>query len=40
MAFSATDLKLVLAEIAPALIDGWIQKIYQPAARVVVFELR
>lgn len=40
MAFSATDLKLVLAEIAPALIDGWIQKIYQPATRVVVFELR
>ncbi|HET9846177.1 MAG TPA: NFACT family protein, partial [Nitrospira sp.] len=40
MTFSATELKLVLAEITPALIQGWIQKIYQPGARVVVFELR
>ena len=40
MAFRATDLKLVLEEIAPALIEGWIQKIYQPATRVVVFEFR
>jgi predicted ribosome quality control (RQC) complex YloA/Tae2 family protein len=40
MAFRASDLKLVLEEIAPALIEGWIQKIYQPATRVVVFELR
>ena len=40
MAFTSTDLKLVLDEIAPALIEGWIQNIYQPATRVVVFELR
>jgi predicted ribosome quality control (RQC) complex YloA/Tae2 family protein len=40
MAFRASDLKLVLEEIAPALIEGWIQKIYQPATRVVVFEFR
>ncbi len=40
MAFSATDLKLVIDEVAPALIEGWIQKIYQPAARVLVLEFR
>ena len=40
VAFSATDLKLVIDEVAPALIEGWIQKIYQPAARVLVLEFR
>jgi predicted ribosome quality control (RQC) complex YloA/Tae2 family protein len=40
MAFRATDLKLVIREIAPAVTDGWIQKIYQPLDRTLVIECR
>lgn len=40
MALTATDIAHVLREIAPVLTTGWIQKIHQPADRVMVFEIR
>lgn len=40
MALTATEITQVLAELAPALIGGWIQKAYQPTARTVVLEIR
>lgn len=40
MALTATEITQVVAEIAPALIGGWIQKAYQPTARTVVLEIR
>lgn len=40
MALTATEISQVVAEVAPALIGGWIQKAYQPTARTVVLEIR
>ena len=40
MALTAIDIELVLAEIVPVLVSGWIQKIYQPSDRTLVFEIR
>lgn len=40
MALTATEITRVVAELAPALIGGWIQKAYQPTARTVVLEIR
>ncbi|HEU5202373.1 MAG TPA: NFACT family protein [Nitrospira sp.] len=40
MALTATDIAHVLSEIVPVLTKGWIQKIHQPADRVLVFEIR
>lgn len=40
MALTATEITRVVAEVAPALIGGWIQKAYQPAARTIVLEIR
>lgn len=40
MALSATELELVLREIAPVLLQGRIQKISQPHDRVLLFEIR
>jgi predicted ribosome quality control (RQC) complex YloA/Tae2 family protein len=40
MALTATDIAHVLREIAPVLTHGWIQKIHQPADRMLVFEIR
>ncbi len=40
MALTATEITQVVAELAPALIGGWIQKAYQPAAQTVVLEIR
>ena len=40
MALTATEITLVVAELAPALIGGWIQKAYQPTSRTVVLEIR
>lgn len=40
MILNRTDLTLVLAEIAPLLQGGWIQKIHQPQARTIVFDIR
>jgi predicted ribosome quality control (RQC) complex YloA/Tae2 family protein len=40
MALTATEITRVVEELAPALIGGWIQKAYQPAARTVVLEIR
>jgi predicted ribosome quality control (RQC) complex YloA/Tae2 family protein len=40
MTLRATDLELVIREIAPALTHGWIQKIYQPLDRTLVIECR
>ncbi len=40
MALHRSDLVLVLAEIAPALRGGWIQKIHQPRPRTIVFDIR
>ncbi len=40
MALTATEITQVVTELAPALIGGWIQKAYQPAARTVVLEIR
>ena len=40
MALTAMEIAKVMGELAPALADGWIQKIYQPADRTVVLEIR
>ena len=40
MILNRTDLALVLAEIAPALRGGWIQKIHQPQAHTIVLDIR
>lgn len=40
MALTTTDIARVLEEIAPVLINGWIQKIYQPAEKTLVLEIR
>ena len=40
MALTATEIAKVSGEIAPALAEGWIQKIYQPTDRTVVLEIR
>ena len=40
MILNRTDLALVLAEIVPVLRGGWIQKIHQPQARIIVFDIR
>lgn len=40
MILTASDLTLVLAEITPTLLTGWIQKIQQPTDRTVVLEIR
>src|SRR5574339_1168986 len=40
MALSVIEIERVLQEIAPALSQGRIQKIYQPRERVLVFEFR
>src|SRR5919108_6184131 len=40
MALSATEIELVVKEIAPVLVQGRIQKISQPRDRVLLFECR
>ncbi|MEK7762006.1 MAG: NFACT family protein [Nitrospirota bacterium] len=40
MALTTTEITRVVAELAPALTGGWIQKAYQPAAQTVVLEIR
>ncbi len=40
MGISAEDVTSVLREVAPALKDGWIQKVYQPGSRTLVLEIR
>src|SRR5690349_549894 len=40
MSLTAIEIAKVLGEITPALSGGWIQKIYQPTARTLVFEIR
>ena len=40
MALTATEIARVTAELAPALTGSWIQKIYQPADRVILLETR
>lgn len=40
MALLATDIDSVLSEIAPILLNGWIQKIQQPSDRMIIFEIR
>lgn len=37
---NVSDLEQVLQEISPALRGGWIQKIHQPSARMLVFDVR
>jgi predicted ribosome quality control (RQC) complex YloA/Tae2 family protein len=40
MTLNTAEIKTVLEEITPAIQAGWIQKIYQPTARSLVFEIR
>src|SRR5262245_37924027 len=40
MALTATEISKVIGEIGPVLVGGWIQKIYQPADRTLVLEIR
>ena len=40
MILSKTDLELVVAEIAPVVRGGWIQKIHQPHAHMIVLDIR
>jgi predicted ribosome quality control (RQC) complex YloA/Tae2 family protein len=40
VALTVTELTAVVEEIAPILAGGWIQKIYQPADRTLVLEIR
>lgn len=40
MALTTTEITQVVAELAPALIGGWIQKAYQPIPRTIMLEIR
>ncbi|HMS84786.1 MAG TPA: NFACT family protein [Nitrospira sp.] len=40
MILNRTELELVLAEVAPVLPGGWIQKIHQPQPRTIVLDIR
>ncbi len=40
MALTAAEIGEVVAELAPALAEGWIQKIQQPTERAVLLEIR
>ena len=40
MSLTATEIEQVMGEVAPALIGGWIQKIFQPAAHTILLEIR
>lgn len=40
VALNATEIAQVTDELAPVLVDGWIQKIYQPTARTILLEIR
>jgi predicted ribosome quality control (RQC) complex YloA/Tae2 family protein len=40
MSLNASDLTLVLKELNTALRGGWVQKIHQPTARTLVFDVR
>ena len=40
MSLNRAELERVLAEIAPLLHDGWIQKIHQPTADTLIFDIR
>lgn len=40
MALNRTELERVLAEIAPLLHGGWIQKIHQPTSDTLIFDVR
>jgi predicted ribosome quality control (RQC) complex YloA/Tae2 family protein len=40
VALTATEIAKVTGELAPALAEGWIQKIHQPAARTILLEIR
>ena len=40
MGLTAKELASVVEEIAPALADGWIQKVFQPTPRTITLEIR
>ncbi|HEY5626549.1 MAG TPA: NFACT family protein, partial [Nitrospira sp.] len=40
MSLNALDIANVLSEIAPVLVNGWIQKIQQPSERTLIFDIR
>lgn len=40
MALTAMEIGKVVGELAPALAEGWIQKIHQPTARTILLEIR
>jgi predicted ribosome quality control (RQC) complex YloA/Tae2 family protein len=40
MSLTTQDIAAVLQEVAPALTEGWIQKIHQPATLTIVLEIR
>ena len=40
MSLSSPQIARVLSEISPALVDGWVQKVFQPGPRTLVLEIR
>ena len=40
MSLSAQEIAAVVAEIAPVLTDGWVQKIFQPTPHEITLEVR
>ena len=40
MGLSASDIAAVVKEIAPAIMAGWIQKVFQPTPRAIMLEIR
>jgi predicted ribosome quality control (RQC) complex YloA/Tae2 family protein len=40
VSLTASEIAKVMGELAPALTGGWIQKIYQPADRTILLEIR
>ncbi|HEY6262359.1 MAG TPA: NFACT family protein, partial [Nitrospiraceae bacterium] len=40
MSLTASEIAKVMGELSPALTGGWIQKIYQPADRTILLEIR
>ena len=40
MSLTVHEIKQVVAEIAPALAGGWVQKVYQPHDEAITLEVR
>jgi hypothetical protein len=40
MSLSVSEIASVVREVRPALVRGWVQKVFQPSAHTIVLEIR